>query len=147
MICLLWELELTLYPVFIGCFFGFVTLALTGILSNYEDSKWIGLHFVGICSENVGNFFGWWRISRSPVLPCVCRPTDKFGRNKRPVLRLLTSLVAVEESVLVASKIRWASKRVERLLIFGSGESEEICLVSKSAAWQNSAVLFLCRKF
>ena len=46
-----------------------------------------------------GIFFGWWRILRSPVLPycCVCR------------------LVVVKESVLVASKIRWVSKRVKRL--------------------------------
>ena len=60
-----------------------------------------------------GNFFGWWRISRSPVLPCRCefRPNDKFGSNKRTVCRLLTSLVAAEESVLVATKIRWASQK------------------------------------
>ena len=61
-----------------------------------------------------GIFFGWWRISRSPVLPCVSRrvwrPTDKFGSSERTVCRLLTSLVAAEESVLVASKIRWASQ-------------------------------------
>ena len=48
-----------------------------------------------------GNFFGWWRISRSPVLPCrcECRPNDKFGSSKRSVCRLLTSLVAAEDSV------------------------------------------------
>ena len=59
---------------------------------------------------------GWWRISHSPVLPCVSRrvwrPTDKFGSNKRTVCRLLTCLVAAEKSVLVASKIRWANQRV-----------------------------------
>ena len=38
-------------------------------------------------------------------------------------------------------------KELKGCLIFGSGESEEISLVSKSAACQNYAVLFLCRNF
>ena len=54
--------------------------------------------------------FGWWRMLCSPLPHCCC------------VCRPLTSLVVVKESVFVASKIRWVSKRVKRLPGFGSGE-------------------------
>ena len=90
---------ITLYPV--GAFLAsslWHSRIVCRIMKIVSELACILLVFVQKMS---GNFFGWWRISRSPVLPCrcECRPNDKFGSSKRNVYRLLTSLVAAEGSV------------------------------------------------
>ena len=78
---------LTLYPVFSVCFLAsslWHSRIVCRIMKIVSELASILLIFVQKMS---GNFFGWWRISRSPVLPCrcECRPNDKFGSNKRSV--------------------------------------------------------------